>query len=92
MNIFIVIVCLAAMKITGMNAPEKFRDYLRQHLLLLSIKSILTFSIIFLFINLYQPKNIAVYIISGVSVFILFHFYEGFSLQRMLLNNRKTNG
>mgnify|MGYP001178454462 CR=1 FL=1 len=92
MNIFIVIVCLATMKIAGMNMPEKFKDYLRQHLLVLSIKSLLTFSTIFLFIKLYQPENIAVYIISGITVFILFHFYEGFSMQRMFLNNGKSNG
>ena len=92
MSILIVIVCLGAMNVSGLNPPVKLSDYFIHHFMILTGKLILASSIIAGFIMMTQPENTTAYIIVGFSILIIFHFLEGFSIQRMFLNTQKNNG
>ena len=91
MSILIIIVCLGAMKVSGLNPSVKLSDYFTHHFMIFIGKLILVSSIVAVFIMMTQPENTAYYIIVGFSILIIFHFLEGFSIQRTFLNTRKKN-
>ena len=91
MSILIIIVCLGVMKVSGLNPPVKLSDYFIHHFMIITGKLILVSSIVAVFIMMTQPKNSASYIIVGFSILIIFHFLEGFSIQRTFLNTLKKN-
>jgi len=67
------------------------RQFLKTHLILLSVKLSLVTAVITLFVIKSPRDDWGILILSGVGVLIGFHFIEGIFVQRQLIRKRNSN-
>ena len=70
--------------------PKKFRKIIfTKHLIIFSIKLIIISMFIYIFLSKFSISEIDLFIIVGCFIVVVFHFIEGFVLQKVVLNNEQ---
>ena len=65
------------------------QNTLKNHWMLFLLKSVIISMFIYIFISNLSISNTKLFILVGCIVFVLFHFIEGYVLQRILLKDVK---
>ena len=65
------------------------KNYFKQHILFFLIKLIIISMFIYIFISNLSVFNSKLFIIVGCFICVVFHFIEGFILQKIITNNGK---
>jgi len=70
--------------------PSLFnQSYLKQHILIFLTKLIIISMFIYIFISNLSISNTKLFIIVGCFICVIFHFIEGFFLQKTIIDNGK---
>ena len=70
--------------------PKNFqKDIFTIHLMFFSIKLIIISMFIYIFLSKFSISEIDLFIIVGCFIVVIFHFIEGFVLQKFVLNNEQ---
>ena len=70
--------------------PKKFQKKIfTKHLIFFSIKLIIISMFIYIFLSKFSISEIDLFIIVGCFIVVVFHFIEGFVLQKFVLNNEQ---
>ena len=70
--------------------PKIFqKNIFTKHLIFFSIKLIIISMFIYIFLSKFSISEIDLFIIVGCFVVVIFHFIEGFVLQKFVLNNEQ---
>ena len=85
----LILLCLIPIVAIKLN-PSFFQNtYFKQHILTFFIKLIIISMFIYIFISNLSISNTKLFIIVGCFIFVVFHFIEGFILQKTIINNGK---
>ena len=69
---------------------KKFqKNIFTKHLIFFSIKLIIISMFIYIFLSKFSISEIDLFIIVGCFIVVVFHFIEGFVLQKFVLNNEQ---
>ncbi len=83
----LILLCLIPIVAIKLN-PSFFQNaYFKQHILTFLIKLIIISMFIYIFISNLSISNTKLFIIVGCFIFVVFHFIEGFILQKTIINN-----
>ena len=70
--------------------PKNFqKNIFTKHLIFFSIKLIIISMFIYIFLSKFSISEIDLFIIVGCFIVVVFHFIEGFVLQKVVLNNEQ---
>ena len=70
--------------------PKKIqKNIFTKHLIFFSIKLIIISMFIYIFLYKFSISEINLFIIVGCFIVVVFHFIEGFVLQKFVLNNEQ---
>ena len=70
--------------------PKFFqKNIFTKHLIFFSIKLIIISMFIYIFLSKFSISEIDLFIIVGCFIVVVFHFIEGFVLQKFVLNNEQ---
>jgi len=83
------LLCAIPIIIIQYKANKIIQNNLKNHLRFFLLKIVIISMFIYIFISNLDISNTKLFIIVGCFIFVLFHFIEGFILQKNLLKNDK---
>ena len=85
------LICLCLIPILAIKLKPSilYKSYLKQHILIFLTKLIIISMFIYIFISNLSISNTKLFIIVGCFICVIFHFIEGFILQKTIINNGK---
>ena len=81
--------CLIPILIIKLKPTLFYNSYLKQHILIFLTKLIIISMFIYIFISNLSISNSKLFIIVGCFICVIFHFIEGFFLQKIIVNDGK---
>ena len=88
-SISLIALCCTPVLIMHYKANFIIQNNLKNHLIFFLCKLIIISMFIYIFLSNLSILNSKLFIIVGCFIFVLFHFIEGFILQKNLLKNDK---
>ena len=86
----LIVLCLIPILIIKLKPTFFYNSYLKQHILIFLTKLIIISMFIYIFISNLSISNTKLFIIVGCFICVIFHFIEGFILQKTIIKNGKS--
>ena len=86
----LIFLCLIPILIIKFQPSLFYQSYLKQHILIFLTKLIIISMFIYIFISNLSISNTKLFIIVGCFICVIFHFIEGFILQKTIIKNGRS--
>ena len=88
-SISLIILCSIPIIIMQYKSNNIIKNSLKNHLIFFLCKLIIISMFIYIFLSKFSISEIDLFIIVGCFIVVVFHFIEGFVLQKFVLNNEQ---